>query len=128
LQIPAASSSILGTNNEVRAMGSKQKARQLLETSEAHEHYSKVVEHALTFFIAKAEKEGSPFVDELKRLRAEYKDEFAQAIEVTEAVYCEMFTDEELDELILVHSNDAIQKLRGLTSEIFNKALGKIAP
>jgi hypothetical protein len=108
-------------------MGSKQKVRQLLETSEAHEHYSKVVEHALTFFIAKAEKTGGPFVDELKKLRAEYKDEFAQAFEVTEEVYCEIFTDEEMDELILIHSNAALQKLRGLTSEIFNKALGKFA-
>ena len=106
-------------------MGSKKKAKQLLEASEAHTHYSSIVELALTYFIAKAEHEGNPLADDLKKLKQEYKEEFARAIELTEEVYCELFTDEEMDELILVHTNAALQKLRGLTPEIFNRVLEK---
>ena len=108
-------------------MGSKRKAKQLLEASEAHKHYSSIVELALTYFIVKAEHEGKPLAEDLKKLRQDYKDEFARAIEMTEDVYCEIFTDDEMDELILLHTNAAIQKLRGLTSEIFNKVLEKFS-
>jgi len=106
-------------------MGSKEKARELIEVSRAHQHYSTIVELALTYFIGKAEKEGSPLAAELKKLKTEYKEQFARAIEVTEQVYCQIFTDEELDELIVLHSNPAIAKLRGLTTEIFDRSLGK---
>jgi len=108
-------------------MGSKRKAKQLLEASEAHKHYSSIVDLALTYFIVKAEHEGNPLAEDLKKLKQEYKDEFARAIEMTEDVYCEIFTDEEMDELILLHTNAAIQKLRGLTSDIFDRVLEKFS-
>ena len=42
-----------------------------------------------------------------------------------EEVYAEIFSDEELDDLIVLHSNPAIKKLRGLNSEIVHKILEK---
>jgi hypothetical protein len=107
-------------------MGSNQKAKQLLEASGAHKHYSEIVEYALAYFIAKYEKEADPVADDLKRLKGEYAQEFEKAIEVTEEVYCEIFSDEEMDELIVLHTNPAMEKLRGLTGDIFNRVLQNI--
>ena len=107
-------------------MGSKAKAKRLLEASEAHKHYSQIVEYALAYFIAKSEKEADPVADSLKRLKGEYEYEFEKAIEVTEDVYGEIFSDEEMDELIVLHTNPAMEKLRGLTGDIFNRVLQNI--
>ena len=107
-------------------MGTEQKARQFVEASETHKHYSSIIDHTLSYFITKAEKEGkTQFAADLKRAREEYKEDFDRAIEITEAVYSEIFSDEELDDLMMLHSNPAIKKLRGLASEIMNRVLEK---
>lgn len=106
-------------------MGSKQKARQLLEASDAHKHYSSIIDNALVYFIANAEKEGKPVAEELKKIKSEYDEQFAEAIGLTEDIYAEVFTDEEMDELMVLQTNPAMAKLRGLTSDIFNRILEK---
>jgi len=105
-------------------MASTEKARKFLEESESHRHYSSIVEYALTFFIARAEKQGKTrFAAELRDLKDAYHEEFRQAVDVTERVYAETFTDEELDDLIILHSNPALRRARALTAEIFEKIL-----
>ncbi|MFO8009314.1 MAG: hypothetical protein R6U89_00725 [Dehalococcoidia bacterium] len=106
-------------------MASKEKARALLEASNNIEHYSEMIDHALKYFIAKLEKEGNPCVDELRKLRDTYPADFANAVEITGEVYGEMFTDDELDELIVLNTNPAMEKLRGLTSEIMKRVFEK---
>ncbi len=107
-------------------MGTREKARQFLETSKSHEHYSTTVEYILAYFIAKAEKEGNDrFVADLKKAREEYHEDFQHAIEVTETVTAETFSDEELDDLIVLHSNPAIEKSRALAADIVNEILEK---
>ncbi len=102
-------------------MASREKARQFLEESGAHQHYSNIVECALTYFIAKAEKEGNArFAADLRKAKQGYHNEFRKGVELTEAVYAETFTDDELDDLIILHSNPALQKARALTSDIFD--------
>jgi hypothetical protein len=102
-------------------MASREKARQFLEESEAHKHYSDIVECALTYFIAKAEKEGNTrFANDLRKAKQGYHEEFRKGVEITEEVYAETFTDEELDDLIILHANPALRKVRALTSDIFN--------
>lgn len=107
-------------------MASREKARRFLEESDSHAHYASIVEYTFTYFIAKAEKEGNTrLADDLKKMKGEYAAEFSHGIEMTEEVYCEVFTDEELDDLIVLLSNPAMKKARSLTSEIFNKILKK---
>ncbi len=108
-------------------MGSREKAKQFLEASQAHTHYSSVIGHALTYFISAAEKEDPQLAEGLQKVMGEFAEPFAQAIGVTEEVYCDLFTDEEMDNLIVIHRNPALEKLRGLTSEIFDKILTKLA-
>ena len=108
------------------AMASREKARRFLEESESHQHYSSIVEYALAYFTAKAEKEGNArFAADLRKARGEYHEEFQQAIEITEQVYAEIFSDEELDDLIVLHSNPALKKARALTADIMNQILEK---
>lgn len=105
-------------------MASREKARKFLEQSESHQHYSSIVEYALTFFIAQAEKHGKAgFAAELRDLKNAYHGEFQQAVDITEHVYAETFTDEELDNLILLNANPAMKRSRALTAEIFEKIL-----
>ena len=105
-------------------MASRENVRRLLEESDAHKHYSSIVECTLTYFIAKAEKEGnSRFADDLRKAKQGYHEEFQQGVQLTEDVYAETFTDEELDDLIILHSNPALRKARALTSDIFNTIL-----
>jgi hypothetical protein len=105
-------------------MGSREKVRQFLEESEAHRHYEGIVEYALTYLVAKAEKEGkSQFAADLVQMKGEYREDFANAVAMTEEVYSDIFSDEELDNLIVLHSNPAIKKLRALNSEIMGKIL-----
>jgi len=107
-------------------MASKEKARQFLQASESHKHYSEIIDLALTYFITKAEKEGNTrFAEDLKQAKEAYKKDFNQAIEITESVYSEMFTDDELDNLIILHSNPAMSKARETASEIVGKILEK---
>jgi hypothetical protein len=105
-------------------MGSREKVRQFLEESEAHRHYEGIVDYALTYLIAKAEKEGrSQSAADLRRMQGEYKADFAHAVALTEEVFADLFSDEELDNLIVLHSNPAIKKLRERNSEIMGTIL-----
>ncbi|MFQ5665430.1 MAG: hypothetical protein ACE5I7_03275 [Candidatus Binatia bacterium] len=105
-------------------MASREKARQFLKESASHEHYSSIVEYTLTYFIAKADKEGDTrFATDLRRAKGEYQKEFQQAIDITEQVYADIFTDEELDDLIVLHSNPALKKARALTADIMSRIL-----
>jgi hypothetical protein len=107
-------------------MASRERTKKFLEASDSHKHYSEIVDYTLTYFISKAEREGSTrFAEDLKRAKEQYKEEFNEAFEVTEAVHCEMFTDEELDDLILLHSNPALKKARDAAGDIMNKILEK---
>jgi hypothetical protein len=102
-------------------MASREKARQFLDESDAYKHYSSIVECALTYFIAKAEKQGNTrFADDLRQAKQGYHEEFRKGVEITEDVYAETFTDEELDDLIILHANPALRKARALTADIFN--------
>ncbi|MBP1684382.1 MAG: hypothetical protein H6Q33_525 [Deltaproteobacteria bacterium] len=108
-------------------MASKEMVRRFLNESETNKHYSQTIEYALTYFIAKAEKEGDTrFAADLRKAKDTYHDEFRQAIEITEEVYADTFTDEELNELIVLHNNAAIRKLRTLGAEIINRVLEKL--
>lgn len=107
-------------------MASRQKAIEYLRESDLHEHYSSIVEYALTYFIAKAKKGGNErFAADLQRERDEYHDHFRWALDLTEEVYAERFTDEELDNLIVLQANPAMRKARALTADIFNDILEK---
>ena len=107
-------------------MGSREKVRQFLEESEAHRHYEGIVDYALTYLVAKAENEGkSQFAADLHQMKKEYKEDFANAVALTEDVFADIFTDEDLDNLIVLHSNPATKKLRELNSEIMGKILRK---
>lgn len=107
-------------------MASREKTRRFLEESESHKHYSSIVEYTLTYFITKAEKEGNTrFAADLRKAKEGYHEEFKKGIELTEQVYSELFTDEELDDLIVLHGNPAIKKSRALAAEIFQKILEK---
>jgi len=104
-------------------MGSKEKSKEFLQVSRTHEHYSTIIEQALKFFIAKAETEKKECADYLRKLQTDYKDQFKEAIEVTEQVYADIFSDDELDELIVMHQNPTLLKLRGLTADISDKTI-----
>jgi hypothetical protein len=107
-------------------MASTEKARRFLEESESYTHYSSIVECVLTYFIAKAKREGNTrFAADLEREKSEYHKEFRWALQLAEEVHAELFTDEELDDLIVLHSNPALKKARALTPEIFNEILEK---
>ena len=107
-------------------MGSKQKAQAFLETSDTPEYFWSIIEFTLTYFIAKAEKEGNKsFAEELRQAKADYRNDFNKALNITEDVYCEIFNDEELDELIVMHSTTPIKKLRDLTPKIMDTILEK---
>ena len=109
-------------------MASTERARKFLEASDSHKHYSEIVEYTLTYFITKAQREGdTSFAENLRRAKEEYEGEFNEAIGITESVYSEMFTDEELDNLIILHSNPALKKARDLTGSIMKKLLEKCA-
>ena len=71
-------------------MGSREKVRRFLEESEAHRHYEGIVDYALTYLVAKAEREGqSGFAADLARMKGEYKEDFANAVALTEDVFAD---------------------------------------
>jgi hypothetical protein len=107
-------------------MASREKARRFLEESESHSHYSTLIEYVLKYFMAKAELDGNArFAADLKQAKDEYHEAFQGAFELTEQVHAELFTDEELDDLIFLHSNPALKKARALTADIVNQILDK---
>lgn len=108
-------------------MASREMVRRFLEESETHRHYSMTVEYALMYFIAKAEKDGDTrFATDLKKAKDTYHTDFRRAIEVTEEVYADAFSDEELNDLIVLHNNPAIKKLRTLGPDIISRVLEKL--
>ncbi len=112
---------------EELGMTTKEKVRQFLEEAEIHKHYSSIVESTLTYFISKAEKEGNArLADDLRKAMQGSPAEFNAGIEITEQVYAELFTDEELNELIVLNSNPTLKKARSLTAEIFNSTLDRL--
>jgi len=105
-------------------MSSPEKARKFIEESESHKHYSSIVDYTLIYFIAKARRDGNlRFATDLENARAEYHEQFQSALELAEEVHARLFTDEELDDLIVLHSNPALKKARALTADIFNEML-----
>ncbi len=108
-------------------MGSQQKAKEFLEISRTHEHYSSIIENSMMFFIASAEQENKEAAEYLKKLKVDYQTQFTDAIGVTEQVYAEIFTDDELEELIVMHKNPVLERLRGLTDEISQRTIDKYA-
>lgn len=107
-------------------MASIEKVREFLRESDSHAHYSSIVEFALKYFIAKAKSEGKEsFARELEQAKADYREHFAEAIGITEYVHAETFTDDELDNLIVLHQNPALRKARTLTAETMNRILQK---
>ena len=107
-------------------MVSREKAIRYLQESDSHAHYASIVEYALTYFITRAKKEGNErFAADLERVREDYHEHFRWALELTEQVYAEHFTDEELDDLIVLQSNPAMQKARALAGDIFSEVLEK---
>ena len=104
-------------------MGTKEKARRFLDVSETHALYSNIIDYVLTYFTARAEKEGNqPFLDDLKRAKQGYTEDFEKAIEITEEVYCEMFSDEELNDMIVMHTTPAWRSIP------FDRVEGSIVP
>ena len=94
-------------------MATREKVRQFLEESDAYRHYANIVECALTYFIAKAEKEGNVrFANDLRQAQQSYHEEFRKSVEITEEVYAGTFTDDELDDLIILGGNPALKKAR----------------
>ncbi len=104
-------------------MGSKEKSKEFLKVSRTHEHYSTIIEEALKYFIAKADEENKEIAEYLRKMQSDYKVQFKEAIDITEQVYADIFSDDELDELIVMHQNPTLLKLRGLTADISDKTI-----
>jgi len=99
-----------------------EKAKEFLETSETLKLYSEIIDNMMLYFIARTEKEGNQtLAEELKKLKASYMDDFTDALEITEHVYCDIFSDDEMQEMIVMHSTPALEKLRGLTPKIMDR-------
>ena len=108
-------------------MTSKEKALRFLDVTGIKEQYTSIIGNALTYFIAKAESEGDPLADGLKKLKDGYKQELENVEEVACEVISGVFSDDELDELIVLHSTPAINRLQGLTPEIMSRILEGIS-
>ena len=108
-------------------MASTDKVRQFLQDSEAHAHYGSIVEFTLSYFIQRAKRDGNArFAADLERARSEYHNEFAQAVAITEHVYADLFTDEELDDLIILHANPALKKARAMMADLLRTILEQL--
>lgn len=108
-------------------MASKEMARRFIEEADVYQQYSSIIEDTLTVFIAKAEKEGNArFASDLRNAKATYHPDFQKAIEITEQVYAAAFTDEELNDLIVLHNNPALRKSRALGADLVNEILEKV--
>jgi len=107
-------------------MGSMEKAKEFLETSDTLRLYSEIIDNMMLYFIHRTEKEGNQaLAGEIQKLKDSYMNDFADALEITEQVYCDIFTDEELQEMIVMHSTPALEKLRGLTPKIMDRFFEK---
>ena len=108
-------------------MATKEMARRFIDEADVYNQYSSIIEYTLTVFIVKAEKEGNTrFADDLRNAKATYHPDFQKAIAITEDVYAEAFTDEELNDLIVLNNNPALKKARALGADLMNKILEKV--
>ena len=107
-------------------MASKEKVQEFLKESNSHKHYAQIVDLAVTYLITKAEKEGNTsFAGDLRNAKKAYEKDLSEAIDITESVYQEMFSDDELDNLIILFSNPALSKARDTAPEIVGQILEK---
>ncbi len=107
-------------------MGSKEMAKKFLEASEVSNHYASIIDFTFTYFVKKAEQIDPQAAEALKKIKDGYPEEFASSIGLAEEAYSEMFTDEELEELTVMHGNPVLMKLRGSTKELMNKIAEKL--
>ncbi len=107
-------------------MGSKEKAKEFIQASEVNKHYASIIEFSFAYFLQKAEEADSKLAEELKKAKESYNDEFGKAVELAQEAYSEIFTEDELEELIVIHTNPVLKKLRNSTSEIMEKISEKI--
>ncbi|MFN8626211.1 MAG: hypothetical protein U0587_09570 [Candidatus Binatia bacterium] len=108
-------------------MASKEMARRFIGEADVYNEYSNIIDYTLTVFIAKAEKEGNArFAADLRNLKATYHPDFQKAIEITEQVYADAFTDDELNDLILLHNNSALKKARAHAAKLLNTILERV--
>jgi len=108
-------------------MATKEMARRFIDEADVYNQYSSIIDYTLTVFIGKAEKEGNTrFADDLRNAKATYHPDFQKAIEITEQVYAEAFTDDELNDLIVLHNNPSLKKARALGADLINKILEKV--
>lgn len=106
-------------------MTSKEKALRFLDVTGIKEMYSSVIEYALTYYIAKAESEADPLADILKKIKDGFRQELedVEVEDIAAEVIAGVFSDDELDELIVLHSTPAINRLQGLAPEIMSRIL-----
>jgi hypothetical protein len=108
-------------------MATKEMARRFIDEADVYNQYSSLIENILTVLIAKAEKEGNArFADDLRNTRATYHPDFQKAIEITEQVYADAFTDEELSDLIILNNNPALKKALAQVAYLVNKIQEKV--
>jgi uncharacterized membrane protein len=108
-------------------MATKEMARRFIQEADVYKQYSSIVEYVLSVFIARAEKEGNTrFATDLRDAQATYHPDFKKAMEITEQVYAETFTDEELNDLIVLNNNPAIRKSRALGADLVNEIFEKV--
>ncbi len=107
-------------------MANKEKAQEFIKASEVNKHYASIIEFSFSYFMKKAEQADSKLADELKKVQEDYKSEFEKGIDLAIEAYGELFTDEELDELIVIHSNPVLKKLRSSTEQLMSKISEKI--
>jgi hypothetical protein len=106
-------------------MTSKEKVQRFLDVTGIKGMYSSVIEYSLTYFIAKAESEGDPLADGLKKIKGGFRQELEDVgvEDVAAEVIAGVFSDDELDELIVLHSTPALNRLHGLAPEIMGRIL-----
>ena len=108
-------------------MATKELVRRFIQEADVYKQYSSIIEYTLSVFIAKAEKEGNTrFAADLRNAQASYHPDFQKAIEITEQVFAETFTNEELNDLIVLHNNPAIRKSRALGADLVNKIFERV--
>lgn len=108
-------------------MASKEMVQRFIREADVYTQYSTIVDYILSVLIARAEKEGNAqFAADLRTTKDTYHPDFQKAMEITEQVYAEAFTDEELNELIVLNNNPTLKKARDMGADLVNKILEKL--
>lgn len=112
-------------------MASKDRVQKLFETLQVSEQFDAVIENTSSIFRDKYSTEClESGIDpaEFHRIIIEpvtvLKDPM---LELVAQIYTEMFTDEEVDELIAIYSSQVFQRLLELTPEIHKRTLTFVA-